>query len=107
MHILFLSRWYPYPASNGSKIRIYNLLKGLASEHKVTLMAFNDLAEQPAWPSPLHEICEQVHTFDWNEFNPQSGQQWKAFFTTRPRSLVHNFPAEFADALKAILAVKK
>ena len=30
MRILFLSLWYPYPTNNGSKIRIFNLLRGLA-----------------------------------------------------------------------------
>lgn len=38
MKILFLSRWFPYPTNNGSKIRIYNLLRGLSQLHDVTLL---------------------------------------------------------------------
>ena len=48
MKILFLSRWFPYPMNNGSKIRIYNLLRGLSQHHEVTLLSF---ADQP-WVSP-------------------------------------------------------
>lgn len=42
MKILFLSRWFPYPMNNGSKIRIYNLLRGLSRHHEVTLLSFAD-----------------------------------------------------------------
>ena len=39
-HILFIAWWWPYPAINGSKIRIYNLLRQLARTYTVTLLAF-------------------------------------------------------------------
>lgn len=38
--ILFLSAWFPFPADNGSKLRIQNLLRGLAQQHDVTLITF-------------------------------------------------------------------
>jgi len=31
MNILFLSTWFPYPPDNGSKTRVYHLLRALAS----------------------------------------------------------------------------
>lgn len=40
MRILFLSTWFPYPPDNGSKIRAYYLLRGLAQSHDVTVIAF-------------------------------------------------------------------
>jgi hypothetical protein len=40
MNILFISRWFPYPADNGSKIRTFNLIKQLASTHEVHLISF-------------------------------------------------------------------
>jgi len=40
MRILFLSRWYPFPADNGSRIRIYNLIRQLARCHEVHLISF-------------------------------------------------------------------
>src|SRR5687767_11434171 len=40
MNILFLSAWCPYPADNGSKLRIYHLLRGLGRRHAVDLVSF-------------------------------------------------------------------
>jgi glycosyltransferase involved in cell wall biosynthesis len=46
--ILFLSRWFPYPPSNGSKLRIFNLLRGLAEAgHSVRLLSFVEPDYQP------------------------------------------------------------
>jgi glycosyltransferase involved in cell wall biosynthesis len=39
MRILFLSTWYPYPPTNGSELRAYYLLSGLAERHEVTALA--------------------------------------------------------------------
>lgn len=47
MKILFLSRWFPYPTNNGSKIRIYNLLRGLSQLHDVTLLSFGHCLMYP------------------------------------------------------------
>ena len=39
MKVLFLSAWYPYPPNNGSKLRIFNLLRGMAQHHEVSLLS--------------------------------------------------------------------
>ena len=41
MKLLFLSPWFPYPPDNGSRIRVYNLLRSLARKYEVTLAAFS------------------------------------------------------------------
>lgn len=40
MNILFLSRWFPFPADNGSRQRIAALLAALAERHQVSLLSF-------------------------------------------------------------------
>jgi polysaccharide biosynthesis protein PslH len=40
MQILFLSTWFPFPPDNGSKIRVYHLLRALGQQHDVTLVSF-------------------------------------------------------------------
>jgi len=40
MNILFLSTWFPYPPDNGSKLRAYHLVRSLACDHHVTVIAF-------------------------------------------------------------------
>ena len=39
MRILFVTQKFPYPLDNGGNVRSYNLLRGLAQEHEVTLLA--------------------------------------------------------------------
>ena len=41
MNILFLSTWFPYPPDHGSKIRVSHLLRALARNHDVALLAFD------------------------------------------------------------------
>jgi glycosyltransferase involved in cell wall biosynthesis len=38
MNILVLARTFPYPPNDGEKIRVFNILKSLASTHEVTLV---------------------------------------------------------------------
>lgn len=40
MNLLFLTGNLPYPPTDGWKIRVFSLLKGLASRHKVTVVSF-------------------------------------------------------------------
>ena len=44
---LSLAGWYPYPPDNGSKIRIFNLVRALAERHKVHLLSYASRADQP------------------------------------------------------------
>lgn len=40
MRVLVISTWFPYPPSNGAKIRAHYLVRALAEAHEVTLAAF-------------------------------------------------------------------
>lgn len=40
MRLLFLSAWFPYPPDNGSRLRVYHLLRSLSERHDVTLISF-------------------------------------------------------------------
>src|SRR5512143_3124503 len=72
MKILFLSRWFPYPSTNGSKLRIYNLLRGLANHHDVTLLSFADQPSVNPDVSEIQAICSDVYIVPWREFDPKS-----------------------------------
>lgn len=43
MRILFLSTWFPHPLDNGSRIRVYHLLRALTHSHSVTMAAFTQV----------------------------------------------------------------
>ncbi|KAA3664711.1 MAG: glycosyltransferase [Chloroflexi bacterium] len=104
MKILFLSRWFPYPANNGSKLRIFNLLRGLATQHEIVLLSFTEPDEQADVDAPeLREICSEVYAVPHKGFSPRSKQALLGFFNPYPRSVLDKFSQEMADRIQAIM----
>jgi len=102
VRILFLSRWYPYPADNGSKIRVFGLLRGLCEQHDVTLISFRDPTETPA-PPPEGGPAD-VRVCEYREFRPRSGRALAGLVSRMPRYLIDTHNAEMerliADAVR-------
>jgi glycosyltransferase involved in cell wall biosynthesis len=95
--MLFLSWWWPYPADNGSKLRIYNLLRQLARRHRVTLLAFADPDEAtPERVAELERFCACVRTVPRPRYRPGGLRALAGFFSPRPRWLVDVFSDEMA-----------
>jgi glycosyltransferase involved in cell wall biosynthesis len=59
MRLLAVSTWLPYPLDNGSRVRAYHLLRHLARQHSVTLLAFGTLTESED-TAPLRAFCADV-----------------------------------------------
>lgn len=57
MKILFLAPYPPYPPRGGGALRVYNLLRGLAARHELTLLGFAPNPEAVEAMAPLREIC--------------------------------------------------
>jgi glycosyltransferase involved in cell wall biosynthesis len=92
MRILFLSRWYPYPPDNGSKLRVSGLLRGLCERHDVTLISFCDPGEAPAAaaiPAPV-----ETHVRPFHEFAPRSRRAILGYSSPTPRFLVDTHSPE-------------
>lgn len=117
--ILFLSRWFPYPPSNGSKLRIFNLLRGLAEAgHSVRLLSFvePDFAPKgvPARPGEdalrsggldgLRPYCQAVRTTHWRQFAPDSGRARLGLLGVTPRSVLDTWSSEMAQMIEDELA---
>ena len=81
MKILFLSFWYPYPPGNGSKIRIYNLLRILAQQHEIHLITFNDEPNRKPDTDALLKLCKQVVVVPRKLFNPWSINSLQGLFS--------------------------
>jgi polysaccharide biosynthesis protein PslH len=99
MRILFLSRWFPYPADNGSKLRISNLIRQLSLEHQVFLVSFKPpervidaQAEQLAAAD-----CAAVYTAPYPGYRPGSVKALLGLLAPRPRSLVAAHSPELAE----------
>jgi len=99
MKILFLSRWFPWPMDNGSKIRIYNLLRGLSQHHDVTLLSFADQPGVSPEAAEVREVCSEVKVVPWREFDPNTLRARLAILNPKPRSVVDTFSPEMATAI--------
>ena len=106
MRILFLSRWFPYPPNNGSKLRIFNLLRGLAQHHQVTLLTFADQPDvNPAAPE-LKAVCQTVRVVPWQGFNPHSWRARLGFLSKTPRSVIDTFSPAMAAEISNLLTAE-
>jgi len=109
MNLLYLSRWLPYPATNGSKLRIYNLLKRLAAKgYQIHLLTFYEEGENPQMAvEHLKQFCHEVECVVYKPFQPSSWQSRAAFFAPKPRSVIITYRPEMAQRTEMALASGK
>jgi glycosyltransferase involved in cell wall biosynthesis len=103
MRILFLSYWFPYPADNGSKLRIYHLIEGLAQEHEVTLLSFDHQGIREV-PDALSEICQEVYFLPGKIYSSKSLRAFLGLFQAKPRALVDTFEPQMFELIKGVTA---
>ena len=84
MNVLFLSTWFPYPPDNGSKLRIYHLLRALGNRHEVTLLSFTFDTARPDKTDALQSICRSVQVVALNPFAANQAGTLSTFLSMRP-----------------------
>lgn len=105
MNILFLSRWYPFPPNNGSKLRVFHLLRALAAQHTITLLSFREAQEDVDREAPeIRSLCRQIHTVPWPKFNPTSGTSILGLLNPKPRSVLDSHSPEMAAKIQQLIA---
>lgn len=107
LRILFLSRWFPYQPDNGSKLRIYHLLRGLGAYHDVTLLSFADQPDVRPDAPEIQAICSEVQIVPWHEFNPNSARAWVGFLSFKPRFIFDTFSVEMAGKITQLVRERK
>lgn len=103
MHILFLSRWQPFPPNNGSKQRIYNLIKVLCTQHNLTLITFIEPGESTPSTVPAFQNLESIQYIVRKPFNPSSGRALLGFFNLKPRFVIDTYSDEMELAIQNAL----
>lgn len=89
MRIAFISWWWPYPANNGSRIRIYNLLRHLGQRHQITLLSFAEQDEAtPEQIEHLRQFCAHVEVVPKLTYQPDTFKSLVGYLSRWPRSLV-------------------
>lgn len=100
MKVLLVSAWFPYPPDNGSRIRVYNLIRALSRRHKVYLVSLlqDDSVRENA--RHLGDICEVVSLHESAWFSPKGIKAIVGFFSSRPRSAVCTYDWRIRKAVE-------
>ena len=101
MNILFLSTWFPYPPDNGSKIRVYHLLRALGRRHNVTLLSFSFGTARPEEVTPAQLGCRALEIVSRDPFERRRLAWALRFFALTP--VVERPVAEMADLVSKTL----
>lgn len=99
MKVLFLSRWYPYPPDNGSKIRILNLLRHLSAHHQVDLISFATEVVTDAQIAAVQPFCRRVAIIPYRPFRPGRLKALLGFFAAQPRSVIDTFNVDLQQCV--------
>jgi len=95
MRILLLSSWFPYPPDNGSRIRVFNLIRGLSKDHEITLLALAQSVDGAmGHVAVLRRYCREVKVTQRKPFRPRRRKAILGFLARRPRFLVDTYSAE-------------
>jgi glycosyltransferase involved in cell wall biosynthesis len=64
MKILILTPQLPYPPQQGTSLRNYHIIRGLAEGHQLTLLSFLEDGQtaDPQTITPLHQLCQKIET---------------------------------------------
>lgn len=84
MNVLFLSTWFPFPPNNGSKIRVYHLLRALSQRHNVTLVSFAWDTAAPEQATAGLPFCRAVHTLPRDPFIRSAFTQVTRYLSLAP-----------------------
>jgi glycosyltransferase involved in cell wall biosynthesis len=100
MKILFVSRWFPYPSDNGSKIRIFNLIKHLSLYHELHLISFASEVVGDERLASMKQYCQHVDVAQYRPFQPRRPKALLGYISRRPRSVIDTYNAEMHRLIK-------
>lgn len=104
MNILFLSQVLPYPLDAGPKVRSYYVLRYLAQQHSVTLVAFSRATDTPAALAHLESFCRAVHTIPLKRSRLQDARHLAvSFLRARPFLVVRDDLSEMYRMLREVV----
>ncbi|NJN65524.1 MAG: glycosyltransferase [Chloroflexaceae bacterium] len=111
MRILLLSPYAPYPPRSGGALRIYHLLKGLASNHEVWLLTFAP-APTEVPPEAAARVLEPLRSWCHVELVPGlpprslARRAWSTVASPLPDMALRNRSPAYCRALHELLATR-
>lgn len=87
MRILALSSWWPEPADNGARLRISHLLRALAHQHEVHLIAFAQGAVSETDRVRMEEVCASARAVPMATWTPRRVDVVASLWHAEPASV--------------------
>ncbi|GIK54341.1 MAG: glycosyltransferase [Chloroflexi bacterium] len=105
MNLLLLTPQLPYPPHQGTSLRNFHIIRGLAAEHEITLLSFLEEG-QTVHNAPLTELCRHIETV--RAPARSTAQRLRQLLTTRLPDMAHRlYRPTFADQLRQLLATNR
>lgn len=106
--VLILTPQLPYPPHQGTSLRNFHIIRGLAARHEITLLSFledNQTTDAKA-NAPLFSLCQQIMT---TPVPPRSkGKRLRQMVTTRLPDMAHRlYSTDFDVKLRQLLVEKR
>ena len=102
MDILLLTPQLPYPTYQGTTLRNFNILNGLAGDHQIDLLSFDEREDPAGIPEPISALCRTVESIA----APRRGttkRVWQMATTRQPDMALRLHNEQYAAALEACL----
>ncbi|MCZ7667361.1 MAG: hypothetical protein M5U34_09210 [Chloroflexi bacterium] len=102
--LLLLTPQLPYPPHQGTSLRNFHIIRGLADRYALTLLTFleEDQSADPQVNKPLFDLCVRIVTVP---APPRSkGTRLRQMLTTRLPDMAHRlFSPAFEEKLRVLL----
>lgn len=100
--ILLLTPQLPYPPHQGTSLRNFHILCGLAEMHEVWLLSYLEDGQNAAEPTPLNTLCQSIVTVPVP--TRTLGTRLRQLLTTRLPDMAHRLHSEaFNEQLVTLL----
>lgn len=102
MKVLILLPRFPYPLEKGDKLRAFHLLKHLARDHEIILVALSGSGPEPAHLKAVRPYCTAVYTLTAGNFR-RAFNIFKAWLRGLPLQVGYYYNCHSAWQLKKII----
>lgn len=106
MKLLFLTEKFPYPLDTGGNVRTYHILRGLATEHQITLLSGTSGEVQPSDVDHMMAYCHNVQLArvgTWSNMD-DAGSFVRSLMTGVPFLIRRRYRTELAAAVSGLFA---
>lgn len=101
-NILILTPQLPYPPHQGTSLRNFHIIRGLAETHNLTLLSFVEDNQDVTALGPLTELCQQIETVPVPARTTRQ-RLWQLVTTRRPDMAHRLYSPEFNEKLENLL----